>query len=198
MDEFKEEIRANLEQMAEKSARQTMKSAVWQAAVEKSEIKAYPEKEIENYITEMSDYYQRYAQNYGMEFADILETMGMTEEEFNENARQYAEGMVGDELVLYAIIHAEDISLTKKEYEAGAQEYMDLYGYETLDELESAYTQEVVYESILWDKTLDFMLDNAVLVDELSSDSDAPAEGTEGGDAGTDEAGGAASAESAE
>lgn len=184
VDEFKEEVKANLEEQAEESARQAMKSSAWQTAVANSEVKAYPEKEIEDYTNELNDYYHQYAQTYGMEFEDVLETMDMTEAEFDEQAKKYAEAMVGDELVLYSIIKAEDIALTKKEYEKGAQEYMELYGYETLEDLENAYTKEIVYESILWDKTLDFLLDNAVLVDELSTNP--PEEGTAGQDAGAE------------
>lgn len=168
VDEFKVQIKEDLEEMAAESATQTMKSSIWQTVVENAEIVAYPEAEVEAYITEMSDYYHQYAQTYGMEFNDVLETMGMTEEAFNEEAKLYAEAMVGDELVLYAIIEAEGITLSQSEYEEGAEEYLTLYGYATVEDLETAFTKEIVYESILWDKTLDFLLENANVVEELT------------------------------
>ena len=127
---------------------------------------------MDSYVEQMTTYYQQYAETYGMEFADVLESMGMTEDTFNEQALAYAQSMVGDELVLYAIVRAEDLSLSQSEYDEGVAAYVEMFGAESQEQLEEYYTVDVLYESLLWDKTLQFLMDNAQVVDQLSQTDD--------------------------
>ena len=168
VDAFRAEVRAYLEEQAAETADQSMKSSAWMTAVENAQILDYPQEEVDSYVEQMTTYYQQYAETYGMEFADVLESMGMTEDTFNEQALAYAQSMVGDELVLYAIVRAEDLSLSQSEYDEGVAAYVEMFGAESQEQLEEYYTVDVLYESLLWDKTLQFLMDNAQVVDQLS------------------------------
>ena len=172
VDEFRAEVRAYLEEQAAETADQSMKSSAWMTAVENAQILDYPQEEVDSYVEQMTTYYQQYAETYGMEFADVLESMGMTEDTFNEQALAYAQSMVGDELVLYAIVRAEDLSLSQSEYDEGVAAYVEMFGAESQEQLEEYYTVDVLYESLLWDKTLQFLMDNAQVVDQLSQTED--------------------------
>ena len=172
VDEFRAEVRAYLEEQAAETADQSMKSSAWMTAVENAQILDYPQEEVDSYVEQMTTYYQQYAETYGMEFADVLESMGMTEDTFNEQALAYAQSMVGDELVLYAIVRAEDLSLSQSEYDEGVAAYVEMFGAESQEQLEEYYTVDVLYESLLWDKTLQFLMDNAQVVDQLSQTDD--------------------------
>ena len=172
VDEFRAEVRAYLEEQAAETADQSMKSSAWMTAVENAQILDYPQEEVDSYVEQMTTYYQQYAETYGMEFADVLESMGMTEDTFSEQALAYAQSMVGDELVLYAIVRAEDLSLSQSEYDEGVAAYVEMFGAESQEQLEEYYTVDVLYESLLWDKTLQFLMDNAQVVDQLSQTDD--------------------------
>ena len=172
VDAFRAEVRAYLEEQAAETADQSMKSSAWMTAVENAQILDYPQEEVDSYVEQMTTYYQQYAETYGMEFADVLESMGMTEDTFNEQALAYAQSMVGDELVLYAIVRAEDLSLSQSEYDEGVAAYVEMFGAESQEQLEEYYTVDVLYESLLWDKTLQFLMDNAQVVDQLSQTDD--------------------------
>ncbi len=165
VDEYEAAVRADLEEQAEESAKQAMMSSAWQKVLDGSEVIKYPEEEVAAKTQEMKDYYQQYAESYGMKWEDFISMTGMTEEEFNEEAKTYAEESVKEEMIMYTIVRNENISVTEKEYEEEAQKYVDSLGYESIEALEQAYDKDTIITSILWNQVFEFLLDNAKIVE---------------------------------
>ena len=140
-------------------------SSAWQKVLDGSEVIKYPEEEVAAKTQEMKDYYQQYAESYSMKWEDFMCMTGMTEEEFNEEAKTYAEESVKEEMIMYSIVRNENISVTEKEYEEEAQKYVDSLGYESIEALEQAYDKDTIITSILWNQVFEFLLDNAKIVE---------------------------------
>ena len=138
-----------------------------------SKINDYPQEMVDYSMQNMTAYYQEYADMYGMEFADFLESFfGMTEEEFNEEADKAVKQNLQQEMYLKAIAETEGFEISDEEYKAGCEEYAAKYGYDTGDDLVKAYGEETVRTSLLQDKVLDFVRENAVITEESESESE--------------------------
>ena len=138
-----------------------------------SKINDYPQEMVDYSMQNMMNYYQEYADMYGMEFADFLESFfGMTEDEFNEEADNAVKQNLQQEMYLKAIAETEGIEVSDEDYAAGCEEYARKYGYDTGDDLVKAYGEETVRTSLLQDKVLDFVRENSVITEESESESE--------------------------
>ena len=75
----------------------------------------------------------------------------MTEEEFRANADDLAKDQVKQDMIVYAIARAENLTVTDAQYNEYAVNYMNQMGFATIEELESRYTREAITEGILGD-----------------------------------------------
>lgn len=178
-DAYKESVREDLI-AAEESARDgEIRSALMQQVAENSEIKDYPKEMVEYATTNMKNFYKKLADSNGMEFADFLEAyMGMDEESFDSEVELVVKENLQAELYMKAIAEAEEMELTDEEYEQKCQEYMEMYGYETKEELIDAYGEPTLRVSALQDKVLEMLVETAE-VTEAESDETEAAEETE-------------------
>ncbi|MBQ4340142.1 MAG: trigger factor [Firmicutes bacterium] len=165
VEEYKALVKSELEAQAKELAEQEMMAAAWEAVYNNATILKYPEEELAEKEAEMKEYYEQYSQSYGMELADFLQMAGLTEEEFNEEAKMYAETSVAEEMIMYSIARAEGLTISDEEYQTGAAEYAENLGFEDIAALEEYYTKEMIEDSLLWDKFFDFILENAKIVE---------------------------------
>lgn len=168
LDEYREAVRSAMKTSKENNIESQKVSDAWTAVVESSEIISYPQKELDVYIKEYRDYYEMFATTYysGTSFEDFREQqMQMTSDEFEESAKVYAENMVLEDMVMYSIARAENITLTDSEYKDGVTQYAAYYGV-TEAEFEKQYSRDVVTRTLLYGKVQKFIVDNANFVSE--------------------------------
>lgn len=173
VEEYEKQVKADLEKQAEEAAKQEMQGKLWETAYANAEILKYPDEELAKKQQEMKDYYNEYAQSYGMELKDFLEMAGMTEEQFEEELTTYAKTAVGEEMVMHAIADAEGIEITNSEYKEGAQEYVDQLDFDDVAALEEYYSEETIVSSLLWQEVYDFLFSNAKVVEPKAESSEA-------------------------
>lgn len=137
-------------------------NAVWDAAVENATVNEYPESEMENAYTNMENYYKNIAEYYQMEYADFLAQLSTSEDTFREDLKEVAEASVKEKLVALAIVKAENLEISDKEYEEKTAEYVENYGFESKEAMIEAVTEEALMEQMLMEKARQFVLDNAV------------------------------------
>lgn len=131
-------------------------------------INEYPQEMVDYGMTNMENSYRQYAQSYNMEYADFLEAyLGMTEESFKEAALEAVKQNLQQELYLKAIAEAENMEISDEEYQEGRQRFADQYGYDSGEELEKDFGEGTIRISILQEKVMNFLKDNAV-VEEIS------------------------------
>lgn len=163
IDAYMEGTRAALEDEKLRSQPSEWQYRVIKAVAEDSEFE-YDENELENLKTNIVQEYQMYASFYGMELADFLQYYmnGISEEEFEQQAREQAEYQLKTQLVIEAIGAAEGISLTEEEYQEGLKGLAEEYGAENPEAFEEQYGREAVEDGLIYDKTVDFVVEQAV------------------------------------
>lgn len=141
--EYKAEVKKQLEDDAQSTYDNALYSEVWQAVLDNTEIKKYPEGEKEKIVKTLTDNYKQMAEAYNMEFADFLEQqMGMTEDDFNTQAEAAAEQSVKSKMATEAIAKEEKIKLDDKAYEEQLKQIAEDYGYESVDDLKEQVEEE--------------------------------------------------------
>lgn len=129
---------------------------VWANVVAKAEVKKYPKKFIKYYSEEFDSYYKAKMENDKLTFTQLLSSLGLKDEaEYNAKMKEYAEGVVKEEMVLYRIAKDEKIRISRAEYKAGVVRIAAENGYtkeSDLDDFEEAYGKDVIHRTLVWDK----------------------------------------------
>ena len=163
IDAYKEGTRAELENEKIQNKPSEWQYQVFQAIAEDSEFE-FDETELEGLKTNIVQEYQMYASFSGMELADFLQYYmnGISEDEFEQRAMEQAENQLKIQLVIDAVSAAEGISLTEEEYQEGLKGLAEEYGAESPEAFEEQYGREAIEDGLLYDKTVDFVVGQAV------------------------------------
>lgn len=163
--DLKENIRNSLLESKTYEQQNMRMNEAWLIVVDNAKIKRYPQGEIDRYINEVNELYANEAKNYDLTVPELINEMhsGMTMDQFNEDLRVNAENYITEELIIRAIVKAENIEITDDEYTALLQVYVDnMYNVNSIQELEDMYGKDNLISSLLWDKVLELIVDNAV------------------------------------
>ena len=129
IEAFREGLQKELTEARQKTLDSSMNQQMWNFVVEHSEVLQYPEAELataRQTADEMESQYRSQAAQYGMEFEDFLEMfMGTTLDDFIKQKEDYAQNIVKNEMVLYAIARAENVELKEKEYKQKIAEILE-------------------------------------------------------------------------
>ena len=91
VEEYREEVRKNLEETAQENYDSELNSAVWEAVLEKAEVKGYPDGEVDRIYNTYLEQYQEMASYYNMEYDEFIQLYTeMTVDEFEEEAKEAA------------------------------------------------------------------------------------------------------------
>ena len=136
----------------------TKGEAVWAAVKKNAMLKAYPEEQVEYYISQQRAQYAYYAEQADMSYEEMLSEVGETEQSIKETAEQMTLG----DLVYHALLRAEGIELSKEEkskfFERYVEKFVADYGY-TREYVKENMADEI-YESMLYDKVTEFLITN--------------------------------------
>lgn len=141
----------------------------------------YPQELVDYSVTSMNMMYESYASMYGMTLEDMIAAMGYTEEDFNSAILENVKANLQQELILKAIAEQEGMLLSDDEYASGTEDYAAEYGYESAEEFEAAYDKATIETSLLIDKILLYVKDNAIIeeIEETEAVSEAESEEAE-------------------
>ncbi len=118
LDEYKADIRANLEKRRQDEAEEKVRSEIMHKAAENMTVEI-PEVMVQEKVEEIL---RNYAANFGlnsrdMEYAQLLQMMGLDENTVNVSIRPGAQVQVKNDLLIEAVIKAENIEATDEEVE---------------------------------------------------------------------------------
>lgn len=134
---------------------------IYNTIVDNSEISSLPQSVLDYFVKDFEVYYNNYAAAYGVDLATFLAFSGSTEEQFKQNAQDYAKAMATREVVMNAIAKAESIQLTEEEYQKAMDEYAVEYGYESTQDFMATVDEKLLREDILYRKVEDFIVAEA-------------------------------------
>lgn len=176
VDEYKAGIRSEQEENNQQTADEQVRYTAWMTVVDGCTINEYPDTLVEMGKKLYIQQAETYAQYAGMELDDFIESSGITQEEFDENAEEYGKNVAAQALVSQAICNAEGFAIGDEAYQEELNKMITEYGC-TEEELISGYGQDNVEQSIMVNRVCQLILDNAV-IEEVKTDT-ADTAGTE-------------------
>lgn len=157
VDEYKNDVRANLQKQKEDMAEIQVENDAFMAALETCEFEVN-EDAVETQYQNQYSYYTQMVQMYGMELADYVSMLGMTEEEFQNEIRNAAELSIKQNLLVKAVAEAEKLTVEDADREIAAAQYGA-----DVETMVNTYGQEALDESAMLIKVATFIKDNAVV-----------------------------------
>ena len=164
--EYKEGVKKELLNQKQKSIDSTVKQELWSRIIDKSKAKKYPEKELNEAMSQankLEESYKAQAQNYGMEWETYLKTVMRTDKKgFEKLKQEYAKNIVFNRMVMYSIARSENISLSNREYKKEILKILEDNGYDEESfkkafgkDIEAYADEQNWRQKILFDKVLD-------------------------------------------
>lgn len=163
VDGYREYMRELLQADKESEQEQTIYNELMTQLYNTCTIEEYPQELVDYSSQATYIMYTQYAEMYGMTLEDLIASFGMTEDDFDAMVQQEVQANLVPELILKAIAEKEEITVSEEEYAEGCAEYAEAYGYATVEEFEAAYDVVTIETSILMDKMLEFVKENAVI-----------------------------------
>ena len=168
VEEYKEDKKKLLQKSAEQMAESILYQNAWNQVYEASEVKEYPEKDVEEAYAEFETQIKSYAKQGGMELEDYLESQQVSKEAFETQCQEYAEARVKQNLILQGIMDAEGMTLEDKESLAVQDELIQNYGVKDLAALVDTYGQASVDTTIGLIRVERFIAENANIEEKIS------------------------------
>ena len=82
-DDYKKEIRKTLESEAKTNARNTLRETAWNTVLSSSEVKEYPQEDLDTAKTEFKTLYENYAKQGDMTLEDFVKAQGISMDDFD-------------------------------------------------------------------------------------------------------------------
>lgn len=128
--EYRTEVGKALEQAQYDEKLYDIKFDLYSKIIEETKVLKYPEKEVKEQVKEVTKTYKDKAKAADKKWEIYLEEdLMVTEDEFNKEAKAYAEELVKQEMIIYAIAEKEGISVTEEEYDAYLQSMLASSGF---------------------------------------------------------------------
>lgn len=167
VEEYKKEVKAQLEEDAQSDYEDSLSQAVWQAVLDNTEVTKYREEEVKEISDSLIEQYKTAAEYYGQEYEDFIETqMGYSVEDFEEQVDEAAKASVKQTMVTEAIAEKEKIKLTDEEYEAQLEQMAEDYGYTDVDSLKESAEEEDLKDIALNNMVKAWLTENCIQVAE--------------------------------
>lgn len=171
VEDYKKEVKKLLKENNKASAEQTLVSNAWEALMENVEVKKYPTKELQEMIETIDAQYQQYAQMYGLEFAEFLETyMGMDEDTYNAQLSKAAKSQIQQEQVIDLIAKKEKLTLSEDKLQKKYEEFAETYGYESVDAMLEDVSEDELKKMANKEAVQKWVADNCKQVESKDTD----------------------------
>ena len=167
VDEYREEVRSQLEENTEATVQSELESSVQSALLDKTEVKEYPQEEVDALVQQMTDYYTQLASMYGAELNEFLETyMQVTEEDFTAQLEESARQSVALDEAMKLIAEKQRLEPTDEEYKEKMSEYAEDTGTDDVDAYIEQVGEDTLKTAILREVVTDYLVDECIQVEQ--------------------------------
>ena len=164
VEEYREEIKTQLEESAQFNYDYSKKSAAWSKVLENTEVLVWPES-VEEQYNSVIEQYKTISEYYGMEYADFIASqMQATVEDFEAEMLRQVQEAEKEMMAAKAIAEKEGIELTDAAYEEQLANMAELYGYADAEAVKAAAEEEELREIALAFLVMDFVVEHCVQV----------------------------------
>lgn len=135
VEEYKKEVKEDLQATKDESYESSLREAAWNAILDNTEVKEYPEDKVQEYIDMMNEQYETMASYYNMEFEDFLTTyMQMDQDTYDEKVKEAAEKQVKSDLARDLLLdNVKKIDTSDEARQSIYEQYAEYYGYSDVD-----------------------------------------------------------------
>lgn len=181
--EYKADMETNLKKSKEDQVVNGQKNELLDKVLSNSKIESYPEDQVKQYGENIKKELQSQADMYQTTLENLVQVMfGMDTAAFEKELDSAAREGVARNMVMDMIAAKENIKLDDKEYDEKSLDYVKSAQYESVEAYEEIYGKDTVRANLVRSKTLDYLLESAKQVDELTqtaapeNNSEAPTE----------------------
>lgn len=153
VQEWEEQLRADIEEQKQQEAQEMMREDLLQQAIDASDISGYPKNLYKQKLQEVKDGYQSYADMFGCDVSEVYDTFGLTEEDIEKEALDNVEMT----MVVSMIAQKEDLMLTDEELQQKKEEYAAEQEYDSVEDLLEDYEEAGLEEYFLQEKVKDYL-----------------------------------------
>lgn len=157
VDEFRANTLETMQSEKEQTAAQQVEDDAFEAAVNNSEY-SLNEDAVEQQYNNQLTYYENMFSSYDFTMESYAEMLGQTEDEFKETLHTAAETAIKQQLLIKAVAEKEGITIEDADRESLAEQYGT-----DVQTLQDTYGEEMVDETALIYKVVEFIGDNAVV-----------------------------------
>ncbi|AQW20521.1 trigger factor [Lentilactobacillus curieae] len=160
LDELKDKIKEELKEQKKNEARDAIEDAAISQAVDNAEIKDVPQSMMDDDIQRQMDQYLAGMQQQGINSQMYFQLTGTSPDDLKKQFADGADRRVKTNLVLEAIVEAEDIEPDKKDIDAEVKNLADQYGMKE-DAVRNALTEDMLKHDIAIKKAIDLIVDSS-------------------------------------
>ncbi len=179
IDAYKEWIRTNQAEENENAAEYEAKNYVYKKVLDNCTVSGYDEEEAKQEVDRTFNQFKKMAESYasyGYTYEQVLKSNGFNSEEELKNGLTESVGeYLKQKMVIYCIADKEGIQVTEEEAKDELKKYMDSYGYETEQEVYDILGEDYFTMSLMSEKVMDFIMENAKQVDHLDESTETEA-----------------------
>ena len=175
VDEYRKEIKEMLTKQAEQSSQMTLQQEVWDAVMEQTEVKKYPDGEVDAKVKEYKKSYEDMASQYGMTYEEFLKQAQTTDEEVTKTIKEEAEKTIKRQLITDLLLDKLNIKISDDDYKDKYAEYAEMYGLGSGDDFVEAAGKDNAKRMVDESYVADWLVEHAKQVepkkDENTSES---------------------------
>ncbi len=177
VEEYRSQIRETLSRQMQEEYKYQLQVSVIEAIMEGSKVQEPSEKLKQKYVQTAMNQTQKAAAYYGMDLETYVNNyyyVGLTEYEMEIEAGAYEAARQA--MLCKKIADVEGIEVTDQELEEAATENYASFGFDSAESFKAANDMEEYRDSMLLNKVLDFLVENAVVIQDAGESEAATAE----------------------
>lgn len=161
---YREDVVAYLKETCEETNLSNRNNAVWDAVYAKCTVSEPPAGLVEDSKNRATANAKMYAQYYGMDYTEFIETyMGISMEEYETQSQQAALESAKEKLAVAAVAKKAGIVLSDEDVKAVAEEEYESYGYETADVMLEEVGEGSYYDYVLTEKVYEYLAEHVTI-----------------------------------
>ncbi len=162
LDEYKADVRKNLEEKKAADAKNAKEDAVIQAIIDDAKMDI-PEAMLETQKRQLAEEFAQRIQSQGLSFEQYMQFTGMTAEKFIEQVKPQAKQRIESRLVLEAVVKAEGLEASEEDFDKEVEKMAENYKMEKdkVVEMLGEAGKKQVMEDLAVSKAVDFVVENA-------------------------------------
>ncbi|MCI8409997.1 MAG: trigger factor [Lachnospiraceae bacterium] len=161
VEEYKAGVKKNLEESLSEYIQTQKEDAAWKLVVADAKVNSYPNKELKKVVEDVKEYREyNYQYYYGVTVEQYLQQTGESKEDYDKSVEEEAKEVLANRMIMESIAKKENITVSEEDFEAKVDEYMEISGSKTKEELFEKAPEEEIRNELLADRVKAFVVDN--------------------------------------